>query len=936
LLKVELDLADDQADDGKLDQQRLGGWRTAITNALTQATSAGNPQKDLLDYGRFLRVWIDVESGRALQSADKDLLLNWPDSAASQTPVAWQTPRRAAQATDLLVRLADAELPAKDKSDILGLPSSGQKFAAAREYLAKAERLGGAAPYFQGLMSIVLAASPPQPAPDEYWVKVADSSARALADAGARTRLAKRTPLVEYAGALATARRAARAAESANRSALAVFGTLLSDQEIFRDAGPDHSNDRDVLESIVVPALSIPLPAQPADDDRRYMASVWGAEARLIERNVSFAGLEGVAAASHADSYARAILTANTAYEKARQLHEQPLYAAGYGRTLLELPREDFYANWDRNYQSLSTLIDRYDAQGSSDDANLLFIGAWVMFRRAFDASDRPEQMKRIVDSLRRYDKLAELTATADPYRLRSMALGMASNAHVRAAFWTPIRSADEVRNPPAESKYKYLQRAVALAEQAEMEEGRRKPEEALISKGNGLEDLAWYCKLTENYPKAVAAFETAESLYGPLRSSAYAITCRGRCQYRWATDALDIEADPDLKRTKLREARASLETAVNKAGPDEPQAKAEAKWWLGYTLKALAASERDVSARLAMLDQARKEMAGAADLVKSGAKADWAIYASDCARETLSLGLQLTDAAKLPGVTREALLGDAAARADALLELAKNEPGLVGPDRAALAVNILIKARETAGRQRAIEVLQQWEPFFNKSDDAWRAALVELLFWKAEYQEGARKEEEITRAENIANQMSDSPAKDRAIGLSRRHKADFIYQTKLEKLIKDKQGDKADAALLDQVIALYMESESRLARAVDPKTAANLAALKGAKLLDVESGNFERKQGLTKLEAQRLRNFILELDRTHKIRTNAILVLTERLKRFNELTSDKLGTPFTPAAAAVARPLHDLIKPFSYMGKGALDPTSRTYVEVLERKLGI
>jgi hypothetical protein len=142
---------------------------------------------------------------------------------------------------------------------------------------------------------------------------------------------------------------------------------------------------------------------------------------------------------------------------------------------------------------------------------------------------------------------------------------------------------------------------------------------------------------------------------------------------------------------------------------------------------------------------------------------------------------------------------------------------------------------------------------------------------------------------------------------------------------------------LLDEVIAHFVAAEKHLARAVDAKTAENLAVLKRQKLTDIETGTFERNLALSHLEVRRLRTFIVELDRSkHKLQTNAILVLTARLSKFNELGQNKRNDPFTPAAAAVARPLHDFLKPFSFLGPTALRSNERAYLGVLERKLAL
>ncbi|MEX2176503.1 MAG: protein kinase [Pirellulaceae bacterium] len=961
LLDAELWLEEPSAADGQnaAATQKRNALTVSVNNAIDRLAPAGGSANDpLRDYGQFLRARLDVLAGDAATSADSAVLLAWPEGNPT-TANDWHTPRRTRTATDLLVSQGDRAL-ALDDSDILHFHQlAASRVATAGELLEKAERLGCDRSDFRGLHALVLAVPAGEQRGPEQWQRIADECRLALADAAAGERLKDCRGLIEYVGALAISRSSADATPVQNRGAIASFARLLAEEQIFRDDSPRDSSDREVLEHVILPALAIGAPEPMTEQDRENLARAWGAKGRILERNEGLVNLPGVQAAPHADTYARAIQAAHDAYSRAQKLHPAVLYAGGYARTLLELPREDF--DIEKQFPHLLTLVERYDPQGNSDDPSLLLAGAWVQRRLALRATDRGEQMQHLGESLRRY-KLVEAATTADdPYNLRSMALVGASDTHVRAAFYTSIRSADEVPREgeagapaddvaPAEmTRYQHLRRALEYAGSAQAYANRRLPEEALLSEGNALEDLAYYCKLTENYPAAEQAFKQAAQETGLVRSNVYALTCLGRCQFRWARDAADIDGDPDRRRGKIREAHVSLQEAVAQAG-ENPASAAEARWWLAHTLfdrvtdgpgdlsaptdnpfakkptEELGNLLKDVSlkqmaqvelkARHALLEAAWKESREAAALVDPRLDpATRLLYSSDAARMGAEFYKGLTNSGakeRLPEVTASlrTLVSES-------LRVVKQRPETFTPSHVYVLVAALhdVDKVNTAGSTP----LKDYESLFDRPSDAWRIQFANLLLLEADT---GKRDNLIKEAEGVAAQITDPRARDAIEGRCKLARADLLFNRELGKQILDGSSAAKLKVSLTQAHRLYMEGLKASARSADKRVVPNLEALAKEPLRSIELGSFEKH--LSKLEAYQLREHIRANEDSRTKLCAVLLTACPKLKG---------GPPLSDEGKQVVDDLHDCLKSLIFIDKRLL-VKYRSLLEELAKKL--
>jgi serine/threonine protein kinase len=645
-------------------------------------------------------------------------------------------------------------------------------------------------------------------------------------------------------------------------------------------------------------------------------------------------------------------------------------FVAAYGRTLLQLPREDiktlrtqpqYFSTLgelfdrpdppsavvpaeDHLFATLAELVDRYDPQGLSDDPSLLMVGGWVFYRRSLAQNEQRLQMGFLADSLRRAEKLERITATDDRFRIRSLSLSAASDRYVKAAFWTPIRSNDEaqpelsdsdiaVKDPLIMTKYELLRRAVALGQLAQVDKERRLPEEAFVTEGNALEDLGWYYKLIENYAGAARAFETAANLTGPLRSNAYALTCKGRCEYRWSRDAGEIDADVNFQRAKFRDAQQSLRMAIDRATDDERHIKAEAKFWLGHTIQASASLERETETRLAMMQEAWQEIVGAAEIAKAQAVPESTLYLLEVVRLAQALAYPRGDAATNPDASRRAALAEIVQYTREILQLAKEKPNHVSPGQAGEALMSLARAQNSlSGREAALASLTEWEPLFVRGEttDVWRAQLVSNLLLKASYGDHAAQ----NQANSLALTIDDPLLNNQSLARCRQAEADKLYRERVAPFLKDPA--KISAVDCEHILRLYIDFEKRVAHGLDPQTLENLLKLKKLKVSDIQSGKFERE--INKFAAFRLRSAI---GLTLTVQHNAWSMLTARLNLFlKELAPQYQTRPFSPEAEAIARPLFELTKLLLFYDREETVLKDKSiqlrFLQILERKLDL
>ena len=624
------------------------------------------------------------------------------------------------------------------------------------------------------------------------------------------------------------------------------FADLL--QRDFKDDDEGDSNDDNIFQNVITPALALPLNESALSEaDKGHLAALWAAKARLLERDPTLTRAGQPQPGDPEDDYGRTMLAASRAYQKAHELRSDLIERRRLWTHRCSSCRElCFSAHGKEYYQTLSDLASRHDSERKSENPSLQLIHAWLSFRQALTESTTPRQREQVATALRHYRFVVQATSDRDPYLLHSLALFSASNAHVRAAFCTTIGKGDLTsidvvapeKDPAEMSKTEHLLQAVEYAQSAQFDATRRLPEEAFTSEGNGLEDLAYYCKRLDRYPAAIEAFDKAAENTG-LRSNVYPLLCRGRAQYRWAREPADTEATKAEQHDRMRAAFASLTAAINVPGVEATE-KSEAHWWLSQLLadaaamgpgdilgeakgplaaEALnqlvqlaksasrkAAAEKEMQQRLRLLDEARKHSRTAAELAEDVSPQSRVFYLL----EYLSVGADLsawlaTYGRLLPDVRRESVVEEFRTAASELLKIAEEQPALVNKQRALTVVllqervNARIPVVNGTG-DAGLLALKQHEALFAGNED--RDKLVTLLLRQA-----ARGDRDalLERATSLANQIEDETLRAKALG----------------DCLREKTNSRFDKFLADFEKYLAVPAASRAKASSQPRTEA-------------------------------------------------------------------------------------------------------------------
>lgn len=969
--------------------RKLIEHRNKLRGMLPDLTRGSKPDDlAIVDYARYLRARVEIQLNPTRPLEDIKMLLAWP--AVPQTD--WHTVSRSAQVALLLLQLANSTLPAARDGELELFSSSSDQVAAAKEYLDKARSLTSNSAAADGLQAIVAAIGAYQANDLARWQVVSETSVRAINnwDLVKDANLALRRPAIEYVGAIAVSRLKDERATAQNTQAIKVFADLL--QRHFHEDTASEANDTAIYSRIVVPALELPLNDLDATI-RDQLSRIWLAKARLLERDSSFS-LVGDPAGGKKDSYSRSMLAANRAFETARQLHETLEGAAGFGRTLLKLSREDFLTHQKQYSNSLASLVERYDPAGNSTNASLRVARAWVGWENAMRESIRAKQLEEVAGALRNYRAVISVTTERDPYTLNNLALCFASNAHVQAAFWTPITASDLInptdeadladKDPLGMTKYDHLRRAVSLARAAQLDDSRGLPEEAFKSEGNGLEDLAYYCKFTENYGPASQAFENAAQSAGFSRSKMYSLLSQGRCLFRWSRDAADLNLTRSERIAKLREAYSALKAAIDAASPQENRDAAEAHWWLAqiaeesansgpggiavgasksalegetfdklisiYNLKdsRRATAEAEMTQRIKNYEQAWRLCKQATELAKSSSPHDSITYWQD----SLYMGTGLVRRLKqldpqMRSVNRDDLIPDLLVElrssATQLLESSQRDSTSVPRSAALRALDVLSQANVGVknfpeNQDGGLMSLKKWEGLFNEPDD--RDKLVELLIWEAASGEG---EAAVLRAEKAANEIALVSQQDRALGRVMRSRAELHYSSVLKRVVEIRAAKAAgktfkpiDPNTVKEVVEEYARAEQYLARSKGNDVTASLERVrqKARKNLTAPAeGEFS-----SNLERYRLQEFLTETSGLRREAVDAATGWFSFMGFEKELSEEKQAEKPTAQVRPMLKLLHDFLKPRAVLreGEGGLLRDERILVDNLEQRLSL
>lgn len=956
---------------------KLGDYRSRLRTLVTELDRSGTPENQALaTYARYLRARIEIQLNPNRPLEDVKLLLAWPTSPQSD----WHTASRTAQVATLLLQAANATLPATREGELELFAVSSDQIAAVKAYLDKVQSLVASSAAWDGLQAIVSAIDAEHTSDVSHWQRVSQLSRSALEnwDSVKDASLSSRKTSVAYVAAVSAAKLRDPSAAAANLAALTTFVDLM--RRNFQEDTPEGSADKVLFTRVILPALELPI-ASVDKNVSEQLAAIWLAKARLLERDGSNSLVGDAASGESPDSYARSMRAANKAYEKARELNESLIAAAGFTRTVLKMSREDFSAGHKLYSEILRGIVERYDPAGESDNPSLRLASAWVNWENALEASTRRNQLEYAAKALRHYGAVISITTGRDPYLLRNVAETSASNVHVRAAFWTAVIPRDLIditddaalveKEPLQMTKYDHLRRARDLAETAELDEQRRLPEQALLNRGNALEDLSYYCKFTENYPTAIETFKAASVSTG-LRSKVYALLSLGRCQYRWAGDAADGNLTRAGRQSLLREAYSTLRNAVNQADAEMSRDRAEANYWLAQvlaraavegpggiasgektnleqetlrrliriydrdsTLRTSAASE--LKLRFAIFDQAWRLAKNAADLASSDAPEDRPTYWLD----SIDIGLEFAgyleaSVMDLSGVARGGLLVELRDSSRKIVDAAKQNADHISRGQALRALALLSavhsQMKSLDGRNPALAILKNAESLFSAEDD--RDKLVELLLRESRIGEG---EAAIARAERIASEMPAGPARERALGTCLQTRAQMRY-TALEDYASQPStpsgtkagGQKPEAPKfnLKDIANDYQAAEQHLAKAMGDDIVANLDRVRSQQLSAISTG-FDRGFN-SNLERHRFREF---LEATYVLRHEGALAARQWLE-YSKLDSQlKSADKLTPQALPSAKMIHDFLKPSAIL-RDRLTPNDQALVENLERRI--
>jgi len=250
-----------------------------------------------------LRTRIDIQLYPNRTPEDVKVLLAWPSSGGAD----WQTGARAAQAAGIVLRLADASLPAEREGELAIFNASTDQIAAAMTYLDKAAAIAGRTPVADGLKAITAAIGAYQTSDTNRWKDVSDLAASALANSTTAkdSPLANRRPAVQFVAAFAAARLKDNTAAPAHAAALATFSDLLNRD--FPRKRPHGRRRRIALQpGRNAGSRFAGRRIQPTTRDK--LAAIWIAKGRLLERDDNYALIGPAAAGESKDSYARTIL----------------------------------------------------------------------------------------------------------------------------------------------------------------------------------------------------------------------------------------------------------------------------------------------------------------------------------------------------------------------------------------------------------------------------------------------------------------------------------------------------------------------------------------------------------------------------------------------------------------------------------------------------
>src|SRR5262249_32588121 len=296
-----------------------------------------------------------------------------------------------------------------------------------------------------------------------------------------------------------------------------------------------------------------------------------------------------------------------------------------------------------------------------------------------------------------------------------------------------------------------------------------------------------------DNYQRAVTAFQEGIEQIGRRRSKAYALMSQGRCQYRWAMDALRIDGNPQERVKRLREAFASLSDALAHARDRDPTVVPQASFWhaavaweralegpgdlaaaadekraafrnapLGELARGLADPTRkdevakEITTRLSQMEAARKEIVTAVEEARAHSVAEWSQYLPTAALlgKTLHDYVLAFSSSAPVAMAPTAVLDEVRQELEQLLALAKREPNAISPRERRNLVNLMIRVQQAlpgSTPQKVEQLLPEYEKLLAGDSDRERAELVYLRLSASWYMNAT----DFSGEEKLASQIS-------------------------------------------------------------------------------------------------------------------------------------------------------------------------------------
>lgn len=566
--------------------EKLRDW----DNRLEQALSAAESDPDLLAYGNFVRA---RRLALGQSDSDQEEATELVQATLSTTPLpAWLTKSRLHGVGDVLALAAIRSLNVKDAAvprfAELSLPASPQ-LAVWQTAVGKA---GLSIPALSAVAAISQATQGGQP----NWAEIHRQAAAAVQDPKTMELFTRcgAARVLNYVSAW-SALNATPANALPPPEVVHDFKTLLlakeNDKHIyFAYAGGQTTNDERLLQNLINPVLNrisnvadVGVKELPAKD----LAYLFGAKGRLLQRNPFIIRVDPSKENDSRDSSVVAVVQANLAYDRARQLDDHVEYVVGYCRTLAILPEAP--KTRSGTLKEISELIGKRTAEERETNLGLRYLVAYAKRLNAYPTDNIPE----IDGAGKLYQALLDELPEADPLGLVPLCREGLSDIHLRLGYLHETVTAREVRQllanvePDPKTKAYHLRLAVSYGTAAVESSHLSQNENAYIAVANAYEDYAYYLGIPGAYEKSrkhfLSGISSAKDRGLPL---AKARLNYGRCLFRHATDKM-LELSSTERQTALEDAVEQLQVAI-KAGTLRAEDEVEANLWLAETKIAL------------------------------------------------------------------------------------------------------------------------------------------------------------------------------------------------------------------------------------------------------------------------------------------------------------------------------------------------------------